>query len=418
MTPTLAAPPRPTPAVPAPDGGILPPARAEGRLVFLDGIRALGSLYVVFHHCCQIYQDPNVLPRYGYYPFIPWLLRGRSVAVFMVLSGFCLMLPVAKSTAGTLRDGFWGYLRRRGRRILPPYYVSVALTLALIALVPGMNRASGEFWGRALPVFTRGNLLSHALLLQSLSPAWNYRINPPLWTLGTEWALYFIFPLVLLPIWRRFGLVTLVLAGIVIGFMPHALLGKTAWHFDWACPWFIGLFAIGMAGAVLQVGPNLSKNAVTLRRLAAGPWAAAILAAGFAVLWRYRVAMDFLFAASTIWVILRCGSKPGEHGLAFVQSSLTALLQWPPMLALGRFSYSVYLIHGPVLMLIYRRIDSLGLTANARAAVMFLLAPPVALAVAWLFHRAVERPLMPATTKTASRASVAGFIQTVEPQAA
>src|SRR4051812_49429650 len=196
MTPTLVGPSRSPAARGArDDGGPLPIApRGEGRLVFLDGIRALGSLYVVLHHCCQIYQDPSATPRYGYYAFIPWLLRGRSVAVFMVLSGFCLMLPVAKSSGGALRDGFWGYLRRRARRILPPYYVSVALTLALIALVPGMNRASGEFWGRALPVFTKGNLLSHALLLHSLSPTWNYRINPPLWTLGSEWALYFIFP--------------------------------------------------------------------------------------------------------------------------------------------------------------------------------------------------------------------------------
>src|SRR5260221_2639176 len=150
MTPTFAAPPRQTPAAPASrevrdgDGGPLPLARVEGRLVFLDGIRALGSLYVVLHHCCQIYQDPTIAPRYGYYAFIPWLLRGRSVAVFMVLSGFCLMLPAAKSAAGTLRDGFWAYLRRRARRILPPYYVSVARTLAPIALLPGMSRGTGE----------------------------------------------------------------------------------------------------------------------------------------------------------------------------------------------------------------------------------------------------------------------------------
>ena len=47
----------------------------------------------------------------------------------------------------------------------------------------------------------------------------------------------------------------------------HALLRKTAWHFDWTCPWFIGLFAIGMAGAVLQVSPDMPKRAATLRRL-------------------------------------------------------------------------------------------------------------------------------------------------------
>src|SRR5215472_14799780 len=66
----------------------------SGRLLFLDGMRGLASIYIVLHHACQTYQDADAQPRYGYYPFIPWLLRGRAVAVFMVLSGFCLMLPV------------------------------------------------------------------------------------------------------------------------------------------------------------------------------------------------------------------------------------------------------------------------------------------------------------------------------------
>jgi peptidoglycan/LPS O-acetylase OafA/YrhL len=373
-----------------------------GRMMFLDGLRAVASLYVVLHHCVQIYQDPSVSPRYAYYPFIPWLLRGRAVAVFMVLSGFCLMLPVAKSADGRFRDGFWGYLRRRIRRIMPCYYVAVAITLTLIALVPGMKLATGEFWGRALPVFTVGNIASHALLLHWWSPAWAYKINPPLWTLGPEWLLYFIFPALLLPIWRRFGLVALAISGMVMGFLPHALFRHTAWHFDWTCPWFIGLFAIGMAGAVLQVSPTLPKGAVTVRRLACGPLAAAALIAGFAVFWEYRVAMDLLFGASTLWVILRCGSKPGEHRLGSIRTILTGILQSRPLQGVGRFSYSVYLIHGPVLILIYRRIQLLGLSANGRAAFMFLFAPPVALTAAWLFHIAVERPLTPGTRRSSS----------------
>jgi peptidoglycan/LPS O-acetylase OafA/YrhL len=407
---TAAPPPpaRPMPAPPRNAPDLAPPLRSDepsggsGRLTFLDGLRALASLYVVFHHCVQIYQDPTVAPRYAYYAFIPWLLRGRAVAVFMVLSGFCLMLPVAKSADGHFRDGFWGYLRRRIRRIVPCYYVAVAITLTLIALVPGMNLGTGEFWGRALPVFTVGNIASHALLLHWWSPSWAYKINPPLWTLGPEWLLYFIFPALLLPIWRRFGLIALTISGLVVGFLPHALFRHTAWHFDWTCPWFIGLFALGMAGAVLQVSPTLPKGAATVRRMACGPLVAAVLAAGFVIFHEYRVAMDFLFGGSTLWVILRCGAKPGEHRAASIRTILTAILQSRPLQGLGRFSYSVYLIHGPILILIYRRIQLLGLSANGRAAFMFLFAPPVALTAAWLFHIAVERPLTPGMKRSNS----------------
>ena len=174
-------------------------------MVFLDGLRAIACLYVVLHHACQIYQDATVTPRYAYYPFIPWLLRGRAVAVFMALSGFCLMIPVAKSPGGELRDGFWGYVKRRLRRIVPPYYAAMALGLMCILLLPGMGRGTGEFWRRAVPAITAGNVISHLLLLHWLNPAWVYRINPPYWTLGTEWVLYLLFPLVLLPLWRKFG---------------------------------------------------------------------------------------------------------------------------------------------------------------------------------------------------------------------
>jgi peptidoglycan/LPS O-acetylase OafA/YrhL len=42
----------------------------------------------------------------------------------------------------------------------------------------------------------------------------------PLWTVATEWQLYFFFPLFLLPIWRRFGLTSVVLAAFLIGIAP------------------------------------------------------------------------------------------------------------------------------------------------------------------------------------------------------
>ena len=365
----------------------------KSRLVFIDGIRALASLYVVLHHCCQIYQDPDATPRYGYYAFIPWLLRGRAVAVFMALSGFVLMLPVAKSSTMAISGGFFSYLKRRARRILPPYYAALALTLLCIAFVPGMNRATGEFWGRALPAFSAGNLVSHLLLMHWVNPAWIYRINPPWWTLGADWALYFIFPTLLLPIWRKWGIGPLLMAGITLGFLPHILLRKTAWHFDWVSPWFIGLFAMGMAGAVLQASPLLSNSATRFKKLLLGPTGMIVLAIGFGTLWKSRVAMDYLFGAMTVWLILYCGQPAGNRAIG--RNFLLQLLQSAPLRGIGTFSYSIYLIHGPVLMMLYRLIEPLDLSEGWRAVFMFAAAPSIAVLVAWLFYRTVERPLLP-----------------------
>jgi len=98
------------------------------RLEFLDGIRGLAAFYVVFHHVSQIYMGERVLPAAGYYWFTPWMQLGHyAVAIFIVLSGFCLMLPVANSADGTLRGGFLGYVWRRVRRIVPAYYAAMAM---------------------------------------------------------------------------------------------------------------------------------------------------------------------------------------------------------------------------------------------------------------------------------------------------
>ncbi len=378
-------------------------SRAESgksRLVFIDGVRALASLYVVLHHCCQIYQDPDASPRYGYYGFIPWLLRGRAVAVFMALSGFVLMLPVAASPTRTINGGFLSYIKRRARRILPPYYAALVLTLLCIAYFPGMNRASGEFWSKALPAFSARNLISHVLMMHWVNPDMIYKINPPWWTLGVESLLYVMFPLLLLPIWRNWGTRALLAIAIPIGFLPHLLLRKTSWHFDWVSPWFIGLFAIGMAGAVAQASTNLSEVAVRFRKLMIGPIGIVILAIGFATLWRYRVAMDYLFGLTAMWIILYCGQATEQRSIG--QQFLLRLLESAPLRNIGAFSYSIYLTHGVVLMLLYRTIEPKHISEGWRAVIMFAIAPLLAVLAALLFYYTVERPMLPVSSRKKS----------------
>ena len=399
-----------SPLLPAPAG-----APTSGRLLFLDGLRALASLYVVLHHCCQIYQDTSTAPRYEYYSFIPWLLRGRAVAVFMVLSGFLLMMPVARSSTGQLPDGFYSYLRRRIRRIIPPYYIALALTLLCIGFVPGMNRGSGDFWGRAFPAFSIGGLSSHLLLLHGLSPGWAYKINPPLWTLATEWYLYLIFPTLLLPVWRKCGTTAMVLFAIAIGFAPRLLLHDSAWNLNWVAPWFIGLFAIGMAGAILQTAPETNRAATAFKTSLVGPLGTCALAVGFIFLWSSRMAMDYLFGLSTLWVILFCAQVTPTRARP-IQPFLVRLLQSSFLRGIGAFSYSIYLTHGPVLMMIYRAVEHFHRSAATRALIMFVVAPPVAVMAAWLFYQAVERPLLPA--RAPNRASLAIVASPTEAQPA
>src|SRR5207248_6339313 len=87
-----------------------------------------------------------------------------AVGVFIVISGYCLMLPVARSVNRQLPGGVWAYIRRRARRILPPYFAALGVSLLLIVLIPGMAHRDGGRWDTALPALGTGPIASHLLL--------------------------------------------------------------------------------------------------------------------------------------------------------------------------------------------------------------------------------------------------------------
>src|SRR5262245_54424585 len=98
------------------------------RLSFLDGLRGLACLYVLlFHELTVKVEGASELSRPMRW-LRAWFGQGHfSVVFFIVLSGFSLMLPVVRSESRDLAGGFKGYMRRRARRILPPYYAAVVL---------------------------------------------------------------------------------------------------------------------------------------------------------------------------------------------------------------------------------------------------------------------------------------------------
>ena len=72
-------------------------AAPKVHLGYLDSLRALAAIYVVMYHA--IYQiDPHHPVRTGAAGAFRSLFVGHyAVDLFIVLSGFCLMLPVARS---------------------------------------------------------------------------------------------------------------------------------------------------------------------------------------------------------------------------------------------------------------------------------------------------------------------------------
>src|SRR5688572_10670209 len=103
------------------------------RLPFLDGLRGLASLYVLLFH-------QMTLTIYGHGELTgvmkvlrAWFGEGHfSVVFFIVLSGFSLMLPLARGGVETLRGKLAQFAFRRARRIMPPYYAALVLSIAVL----------------------------------------------------------------------------------------------------------------------------------------------------------------------------------------------------------------------------------------------------------------------------------------------
>lgn len=391
-----------------------PMTDAPVRLTFLDGLRGLAALGIVLHHASYTNWAEGTLPH-SVNLMAKALTYGRfAVAIFIVLSGYCLMLPVARSRDGHLRGGALTYLRRRARRILPPYYIALVGTLVLLLLFPVMRQSSGTYWDGALPALTPGALLSHLFLVHNLSPAWNFKIDPPMWSVASEWQIYFVFPCFLLPLWRRYGITVSTVAGVLLGLSLHFLLGSRIDKS--ASPWFIGLFAMGMTGAAINFSPNPTLARLRLQM----PWAWVngglwlLVAAGCVGWsrwwWSHLWYSETLLGLAVTCLIVTCaqavqsdacGQVAGrENGGQSGGSLLLRLFEARVSVLLGVFSYSLYLIHTPLLALVHFSTRAFTPTPLLRYAVMLGVAMPISIVVSYGFHLAFERRYMSHSPRT------------------
>ncbi|AGA26706.1 acyltransferase family protein [Singulisphaera acidiphila] len=365
------------------------------RLAFLDGIRGLAALYVTLHHAALMIppgglSGPGLAVRF-------FLRHGHgAVAVFIVLSGYCLMLPTARDPSGHYPTSFGTFLRRRARRILPPYFGSLVFCWVLIALIPDLGHPASRPWDRALPAFRPGVIASHLFLVHNLSERWLFKIEPPLWSVATEWQIYFLFP-VLVGLWRRCGLLAAIAGGFAIGYAVAALaipLKNPALRE--LCPWFAGLFTLGMASALAaHRHPSVSENRwIRGGLVAVGLGLVAITCAGLAIAGtddRNFMLIDPLIGVLMAGLLVRWSRRALPTAVG-PRLPLLRLLEGQVAVALGTISFSLYLIHYPLLALGDAVLRRWQFSPDARLWVLVLVASPAILLAAALFHLVFERP--------------------------
>jgi peptidoglycan/LPS O-acetylase OafA/YrhL len=350
----------------------------RGRLAGFDGVRGLAALFVVVNHVFL-----RAFPGYpvNRAPFwAGWFIYGRfAVVVFIVLSGFSLGLVPARH--GWRLDGVSRFARRRARRILPAYWAALAFSLAVAWLIVPQP-------GHGVP--TAQSVVVNGLLVQNIVGAPSP--NAAVWSMAVEAQLYVAFPLLLLMVRRLGGIVmvatvTAVVAAVGV-FGPH--VSRLDTFVIQSAPDLAALFALGVLTAGI-VGASRARRS--------WPWAWLAFAAAAPVLaticWKGSVwTLDRLF-----WVDLALGPAVAclLAGLATGHPApLLRLLDARPIRNLGASSYSLYLTHGPIVVVVYEKIVAGRVGQGVPAFVVTLaLAIPLTIVFARVFASVFETPFRP-----------------------
>jgi len=333
----------------------------------IDGLRALAVLSVVLFHA-----------------FPGWLRGGFiGVDVFFVISGFLISSIVLRE----LQQGvfsFATFYARRVRRIFPALILVLAVCLAFgwLALFPdeyaqlGKHVVGGAGFSANLFYWAQVGYFDTAADTKPLLH---------LWSLGIEEQFYILWPVLLLLAWKR-GLNLVLVAALlaIVSFLVNvgglAQHASATFYSPASRAWEL---LLGAGLACLHARPGASLHLMPRLRLAPNSlaWTGAILlAAGLALITREHRFPGWLALLPAVGALLLIGAGPQAWFNRVVLSN--RLLVW-----VGLISYPLYLWHWPLLSFA-RIVESREPAPAIRAGALLL-----AILLAWLTYRVLERPL-------------------------
>jgi peptidoglycan/LPS O-acetylase OafA/YrhL len=327
---------------------------ADGRMPYflpLDGVRAYCVLLVMSNH---IRAETNILS---------WLPGHLGVDLFYLISGFLITTLLRREKYFTGRVDLRAFYWRRFFRIIPVYGVALALYVAVCQLPS--QAAKWQELKSGLPYFL-------TMMNEYAREANNGHVFTHTWSLGVEEKFYLVWPILFFLGGRstrlRATIVSLLLLALTIGTIlsPDQLFSS-----------YFGLM-VGASMAVLLSGPHAHRIFAALRRLPASA-ALGIFLGGFAAVGiDHHLIIVFSFTSAIFLSLLLAGT-----------TWLSRFHELPPMVWLGKRSYSMYLVHPLCLNAVEIRVkaDSEWHLAFVLAAAYLLCA-----ATAAALYRMVEEP--------------------------
>jgi peptidoglycan/LPS O-acetylase OafA/YrhL len=334
----------------------------------LDGIRALSFLIVFISHD-RLEQVPGLF----------------GVAVFFFLSGYLITTLMRMEIEATGDLSIRNFFFRRAFRILPPFYLVLLLILGIVAAgwLPGTHTTS-DLLASLFYITNYWNIYVRSIMM----PGFNI-----FWSLAVEEHFYLIFPMVVL-LMLRFRLRRRVQAGLLLGICGVVLL--------WRCILVFKLHSLDMTfgpvkyplrtmyatdtrldsilfGCVLALwgNPILDKKP-RHSWLASGLGLVMLLATFIIRTPEFRETFRYTLQGLALMPLFISAIRLHDHW-AF------KWLNSAPLQFMGVLSYTLYLVHFPILNLVEKWSDNrliVGISALA-----------LSVAIAYAMHLLVERPM-------------------------
>jgi peptidoglycan/LPS O-acetylase OafA/YrhL len=350
----------------------LPAAVPEQRFVFIDALRGVACVGVLLAHLLgdTIMSQPlvRILPR-----FLQSLIFDgtRGVQIFFVISGFVIAYSL-RDFVPTVRT-VGRFVVRRQLRLDPPYWAAVAVCLAIALAehhVAALHRGP-------LPGATTVGL--NLLYLQNVTG--RFEVLPVAWTLCIEIQFYAVFVAILclarLTGWRDVAALTVAALAV----FSIATAGQFA-----ESPWFVPYWAFFAIGAVCHWTLARKLPPMILGILLCG-WAAVAGWTANTPAWAGIATAAAVYAVGRFHRLTRWSGGP--------------VLQY-----LGSRSYSLYLVHVPVLSVVLRGAYKLTGANQIAALGWFAVTPLLCLLAAEGFYRFVEQPSLRVSRAIGGRRSV------------
>ena len=296
----------------------------------IDGLRAVAVLAVVLHHLSASFMPGGYI----------------GVDVFFVISGYLITRIISRE----MEEGTFTFARfyeRRARRIFPALFAVLAATLIAGYFVLLPSDYSGTLRGALGTLFFASNIVFWRDMAAGYFAATDAGLNPLLhtWSLAVEEQFYVFFPVLLLVCYRYFRrhIVLILIGCAVVSLAGAALLVQSK---------SVAVFFLSPFRAwELLVGSLLALNAVpairsrAVREAVAGAGLLVILIACF--LYNAKTTFPGLAALAPV-----LGAAAIMHAGASGPSFAGRLLQWRPVVYIGLISYSLYLWHWPLIVLV------------------------------------------------------------------